>query len=137
MIDTDSNDSLKEPKVNLSEKVLKDIGECWLLASNAFREGNIKDWYKNLKCIALNTIFLFDSEQQNNLKQIELKINKCLESTKPIGLQYPDKNRLINNAINIKAIKYIEEYNNLIKKYLHDAKFLFLTKIDEDEKSEM
>jgi hypothetical protein len=132
-----SDEGSNEPKVNLSERVLKDIGESWVAASISFRDGNIKDWYKNLKGITLNTIFLFSDQQKNQLKDIELKINKCLENTKPIGLQYPDKNRLINGAINIKAIKYVEEYNNTIKDFLHKAKFLFLTRIDEDKKCEM
>ena len=134
----DSGISVNGPKVNLSLKVLEDIGDSWVAASTSFREGNMKDWFKNLKCITLNTGFFLDDKQKERLNRIEIKINRYLEKIKPIGIQYPSNNRLINYAINTQVAKYIGEYNNTIKQCLYDANFLFLTKTDQkNKKSDM
>lgn len=127
----------EELKINLSQKALKDIGDSWIFASEAFRSGNIKNWFKNLKSITLNTQFLFKDDEILELNRIEKKINKYLENIKPTGIQYPEKNKNINNAIDMASVKHIEEYNNKLKKFLYEAGFLFLTKKDVNPEEEM
>ena len=93
-------EDIKEPNVNLSEAILKDIKKQWLAASEAFFNNDMRDWFKHLKGIKLNIFFLLTQEQQEELDKIEQKINKYLGRIKPLGLQYPEKNNDINSNLN-------------------------------------